>query len=104
MIRLAPSAERVPHSRIRELAELTLELTGSRSRLNFLPLPQDDPRQRRPDITKAQKHLGWRPKIALREGLDRTIEYFDRVLTAGRATRQTARQARSLHGAEAARV
>jgi UDP-glucuronate decarboxylase len=85
---------------IRELAELTLELTGSRSRLNFLPLPQDDPKQRRPDISKAQKHLGWRPRIALREGLERTIEYFDRLLTAGRATRQTARHARAQHRAE----
>jgi UDP-glucuronate decarboxylase len=61
---------------IRELAEIVLELTGSNSKLVFMPLPQDDPMQRCPDISRAQEHLGWTPKIALREGLEKTIEYF----------------------------
>jgi UDP-glucuronate decarboxylase len=65
-----------------ELARLTIELTGSRSRLTFKPLPQDDPRQRRPDISQAQRELDWRPIVPLREGLARTIAYFDRLLTA----------------------
>ena len=64
---------------IRELAEMTLKLTGSRSKLVFLPLPQDDPRQRQPDITLARS-LGWTPKVPLEEGLERTITYFKSVL------------------------
>ena len=68
-----------------ELAELTLELTGSRSRLAFEPLPQDDPRQRCPDISTAQRELGWNPTVPLREGLARTIAYFDQVLSGGLA-------------------
>jgi UDP-glucuronate decarboxylase len=65
---------------IRQLAELVVELTGSKSKLVQLPLPADDPRQRRPDITLAQQQLGWQPTVQLREGLERTIEYFDRLL------------------------
>jgi UDP-glucuronate decarboxylase len=65
---------------IRELAEAVLELTGSRSKLVFRPLPQDDPRQRRPDISRAQELLGWTPKVPLREGLVQTIAHFDRLL------------------------
>ena len=61
---------------ISEFASLVLELTGSPSRISYLPLPQDDPRQRRPDIERARRLLGWEPRIALREGLERTIEYF----------------------------
>ena len=61
---------------IRELAEMTVRLTGSRSPIEYRPLPQDDPRQRRPDITRAKDALGWEPKIGLEEGLMRTIEYF----------------------------
>jgi len=61
---------------IRRLAEEVLRLTDSRSTIEFRPLPQDDPRQRRPDITKARQHLGWEPAIALEEGLLRTIEHF----------------------------
>lgn len=68
-----------------ELADLVIELTGSRSKVRHLPLPQDDPRQRKPDITKARDLLGWEPRIALREGLQRTIAYFDRQLTAAGA-------------------
>ncbi|HET9627858.1 MAG TPA: UDP-glucuronic acid decarboxylase family protein [Novosphingobium sp.] len=59
-----------------ELAELVLQLTGSRSQLKFLPLPQDDPRQRQPDISLAKRELGWDVSVSLREGLGRTIEYF----------------------------
>ena len=65
---------------IRQLAEMTIEMTGSKSKLTFVDLPQDDPRQRRPDITLAQKHLGWEPKVPLKEGLQRTIDYFDTLL------------------------
>jgi UDP-glucuronate decarboxylase len=61
---------------IRQLAELVLELTASRSKLAAKPLPADDPAQRRPDITLATERLGWRPSIALREGLGRTIDWF----------------------------
>jgi dTDP-glucose 4,6-dehydratase len=59
-----------------ELAELVLELTGSSSELRYLPLPEDDPKTRKPDITRARELLGWQPEISLREGLSRTIEYF----------------------------
>ena len=62
---------------IRQLAELVIELTGARSRLVFRPLPSDDPKQRRPDIGRAEAALGWRPNVALREGLARTIAYFE---------------------------
>ncbi|HEY0412273.1 MAG TPA: UDP-glucuronic acid decarboxylase family protein [Allosphingosinicella sp.] len=60
---------------IRALAERVLELTGSASPLRFLPLPQDDPRQRQPDSALAES-LGWTPRVDLREGLERTIRYF----------------------------
>jgi UDP-glucuronate decarboxylase len=63
-----------------ELAELVLELTGSKSQLVNRPLPQDDPRQRKPDITLAGEKLGWTPKTPLREGLKKTIDYFDGLL------------------------
>ena len=61
---------------IKQLAEMTIELTGSKSKLVYQPLPVDDPTQRQPDITLAKKHLGWEPTIPLREGLAKTIEYF----------------------------
>jgi UDP-glucuronate decarboxylase len=61
---------------MRELAELVLAETGSASPIVTQPLPQDDPRQRRPDISVAKKHLGWQPKISLREGLKPTTDYF----------------------------
>jgi nucleoside-diphosphate-sugar epimerase len=59
-----------------ELAELVLELTGSASDLVFEPLPTDDPKQRRPDISLAEQVLGWRPEIELREGLSRTHDWY----------------------------
>jgi len=65
---------------IRELAELVVELTGSRSKLVFRPLPADDPKQRRPDISRAKAELGWRPTTPLREGLEKTIGYFEELL------------------------
>jgi UDP-glucuronate decarboxylase len=66
---------------IRELAEKVVKLTGSKSKLIFLPLPQDDPTQRQPDITLAKKELGgWEPKIQLDEGLTKTITYFKTLL------------------------
>jgi dTDP-glucose 4,6-dehydratase len=61
---------------MRELAALVLELTGSASKLVFKPLPTDDPKVRRPDITRARERLGWSPRVPLREGLARTIEWF----------------------------
>ena len=64
-----------------QLAELIIEMTGSKSKLTTEPLPQDDPKQRRPDITLAQERLEWEPGIPLREGLKATIEYFDRLLS-----------------------
>jgi UDP-glucuronate decarboxylase len=66
---------------IRELAEKVLQLTGSRSRLVFKPLPQDDPRQRQPDITLAKSILSWEPKIGLEDGLKETIAFFKRTLS-----------------------
>ena len=68
---------------IRQLAEQVIELTGSRSKLINLPLPQDDPKQRCPDITKAKAILGWEPKVQLRDGLKRTIADFDELLAQG---------------------
>lgn len=68
---------------IRELADLVLELTNSRSTLDFRPMPPDDPRQRKPDISRAAAQLGWEPTIQLREGLMRAITYFDRVIRSG---------------------
>lgn len=61
---------------IRELAERVIRLTGSRSELIREPLPQDDPKQRKPDISQARQHLNWEPKIQLEEGLSATIDYF----------------------------
>ena len=66
-----------------ELAEVVLEVTGSSSPLEHRPLPVDDPKQRRPDLTLARSLLGWEPTIALREGVTRTTEYFRGLLDAG---------------------
>jgi UDP-glucuronate decarboxylase len=66
---------------ILELAETIIGLTGSRSKVVRLPLPQDDPVQRQPDISLAQEALGWRPAVPLQDGLHTTIEYFERILT-----------------------
>ncbi|TGT34711.1 SDR family NAD-dependent epimerase/dehydratase, partial [Mesorhizobium sp. M4B.F.Ca.ET.169.01.1.1] len=65
---------------VMELAELVLDCTNSRSRIVHRPLPVDDPRQRRPDISFAEQQLGWKPKVALSEGLAYTASYFEAVL------------------------
>lgn len=68
---------------IRELAEKVLAMTGSTSELSFLPLPQDDPKQRRPDISRAHAQLnGWEPTVALEQGLEKTIAYFQAQIDA----------------------
>jgi UDP-glucuronate decarboxylase len=65
---------------ILQLAQQVLDLTGSKSRVAHKPLPQDDPKQRQPDISKAEQLLGWKPAITLKEGLKKTISYFDALL------------------------
>ena len=70
---------------IRQLAETVIRLTGAGSQLVFKPLPQDDPMQRQPDIRLARSALGWEPKIALEQGLVRTIAYFEELLSLGKA-------------------
>jgi UDP-glucuronate decarboxylase len=65
---------------IRELADKVLALTGSKSRIERKPLPQDDPRQRQPDIGQATSKLGWQPKVGLDEGLKETVRYFRGLL------------------------
>jgi len=69
--------------RIIDLAKKIIDLTGSRSKIIFKPLPKDDPRRRRPDITLARERLGWEPKTPLEEGLKKTIEYFEGLLRRG---------------------
>jgi nucleoside-diphosphate-sugar epimerase len=67
-----------------ELAKLVLELTGSKSSISFRELPADDPLQRKPDISKAIEHLGWKPEINLRQGLELTIKWFQEILNVSR--------------------
>ncbi|GAC1621962.1 MAG: SDR family oxidoreductase [Nevskia sp.] len=70
-----------PHEfTIRDLATLVIELTNSPSRLEFMPMPPDDPKQRKPDISRALRDLGWQPGIEVRQGLARTIAYFEEML------------------------
>jgi len=64
-----------------ELASMVIDLTGSHSRIVHRPLPQDDPKQRRPDISRAQDLLNWKPRTMLKDGLVNTITYFDRLLS-----------------------
>ena len=63
-----------------ELAHAVLEQTGSKSKIVYQPLPGDDPKMRRPDITLAKKTLGWEPKVNLFDGLQKTIEYFKTIV------------------------
>ena len=63
-----------------ELAHTVIDLTGSSSKIVFMPLPGDDPKQRRPDISLANKLFGWKPEIMLEEGLKKTISYFKNIL------------------------
>jgi UDP-glucuronate decarboxylase len=66
-----------------ELAEMVIAITGSGSRIVHKPLPSDDPTRRRPDITRAKETLGWEPTVPLRMGIERTIAFFDRLLSVG---------------------
>ena len=86
-LRLSKSEEHLPVNignpsefTILDCAQLVLKITGSRSRIRYEPLPQDDPKQRRPDITKARKLLGWEPKIDLETGLRRSLKYFKKAV------------------------
>ena len=87
---------------IQELAETVLELTGSKSTLRYLPLPNDDPLQRRPSIELAKEKLDWEPKVPLREGLERTIEYFRSIdlSTYRRPTNHTAHKSSAMDVSE----
>jgi UDP-glucuronate decarboxylase len=87
---------------ILELADLVLELTGSRSRTVFKPLPSDDPVQRCPDIDLARRQLGWIPRVPLRQGLERTIAYFDGVLSRKPQRRRRASRLKPVPAARAA--
>jgi UDP-glucuronate decarboxylase len=77
---------------IRELAEQVVALTGSKSRIISKPLPSDDPKQRQPDISLAKKELGWAPTVELKEGLQKTIAYFDKLLSSGENPQDYVRQ------------
>jgi len=83
---------------VRQLADLVVELTGSSSPVVREPLPVDDPKVRRPDITRARRMLGWEPTVAVRDGLARTIEYF-RGLVGTPHMAPRLRRARSAPGA-----
>ncbi len=87
ILRLSRSSEHMPVNignpnefTILECAQAVLEATGSKSELRFVPLPQDDPARRRPDITKARTLLGWEPQIALKEGLAKSLPFFQSQL------------------------
>jgi len=93
ILALSKSAEHAPVNignpsefTILECAKLVLAVTASASRVRFEPLPQDDPKQRRPDITKAKQLLGWEPKIDLRTGLEMSLEYFRSAVGRAAAT------------------
>ena len=92
IVRLSRSEEHLPTNigdpaefTILECAQVVLEITGSKSEVCFEPLPQDDPTRRKPDISKANRVLGWQPKISLREGLNLSLEYFRASLGRGAA-------------------
>ena len=86
---------------VRQLAEMVIELTRTNSRIITEPLPQDDPKVRKPDITRARTMLGWEPKIALRDGLARTIEYFRGLVGSERMAPRAPLAARSPVGSVA---
>jgi UDP-glucuronate decarboxylase len=79
---------------IRQLAEKVIDLTGSKSKLIFKPLPVDDPMQRKPNIALARKVLKWEPKVPLKVGLERTIVYFDKLLASPKSSKRPARRVR----------
>jgi len=93
-IRLSKASEHLPVNignptefTILECAKRVLAVTGSKSSIRYEPLPQDDPKQRRPDITKAKALLGWEPKIDLETGLKMSLDYFREAAFEGAATR-----------------
>jgi UDP-glucuronate decarboxylase len=88
---------------IRALAELVIELTGSKSKVAYLPLPENDPKQRRPDIALARERLKWQPTVNLHEGLRTTIEYFDQLLS-GSAAHTERRSSRTRRAAAGSRM
>jgi dTDP-glucose 4,6-dehydratase len=92
-LRLSRSDEHLPVNignpnefTILECAQLVLKVTGSKSQIRYEPLPQDDPKQRRPDIAKARQLLQWEPKIDLETGLRQSLDYFKRALAEEAAT------------------
>ena len=74
---------------ILQFAEKVIEITGSKSKITFKDLPEDDPKVRQPDISKAQRVLGWEPQVDLDTGLGRTLEYFRLKLGAGESAART---------------
>ena len=80
---------------ISNYAKMILEMTGSPSQIQFLPLPSDDPKQRRPDITLAQEKLKWQPTISVKDGMRKTIDYFRRILSEGQSETFNVRRASS---------
>jgi len=89
IVKLSKSEEHLPTNignpvefTMLECAKEVLALVGSKSELTFMPLPQDDPKQRKPDITKAKSLLGWEPKVPLREGLAKSLDYFKACVAA----------------------
>jgi dTDP-glucose 4,6-dehydratase len=86
---------------MKQLAEVIVELTGTKVPIVYQPLPQDDPKVRQPDITRAKAQLGWEPKVLLREGLARTIEYFRSLVGSERMAPRSQRPARSAVGSGA---
>ena len=87
-MRLAKSSEHLPVNlgnpnefTILECAQQVIKVTGSKSKIAYEPLPEDDPKQRRPDITKARRLLGWEPKIDLETGLGMSLDYFKKAVT-----------------------
>jgi len=65
---------------VKDMANKIIEMTGSKSKIRYLPLPEDDPKQRKPDIALAIRELGWEPVVGLEEGLEKTIGYFRNTL------------------------
>ena len=93
-LRLAKSDEHLPVNignpnefTMLECAQMVLKVTGSKSQIRYEPLPQDDPKQRRPDITKAQQLLGWEPKVDLETGLRKSLAYFQQAVAAEAAVK-----------------
>jgi len=100
IMRLAGAGEHMPTNignppefAILECAQLILEVTGSSGELRFLPLPQDDPARRKPDIDKARELLNWEPRVNLREGLFLSLDYFRQALESKVAARDAHRSA-----------